>query len=406
MIALHGRARSVAGADRLDQRVWRVAEPGEEDSPRRARLVGSSREQDIGAPRTLALVTGGGEAGTMRIELPDELGYLSPGDVVSVSPDGQRVRVLYRRGGRQNSVLLTERCDNYCLMCSQPPKARLDDHLLEDARELIPLIDDPAQGLCFTGGEPTLYGDRFIELLRGCREHLPESQIHVLSNGRRFADATFATAYGAVGHPGVMVGIPLYGAEAQTHDYVVQARGAFSETVTGILRLGELQQRIELRVVVHRQTVPVLVEIARFIARNLPFVEQVALMGLEMMGFARANIDLLWADPAEYRDELREAALILHHAGVRTLLYNHQLCVIDRDLWPFAVRSISDWKNDFHDECGACEVRGECCGFFATATLRRSAHIAPVRLHRPDNPGDGADPSTAARLRMTAPGMA
>ena len=32
------------------------------------------------------------------------------------------------------------------------------------------------------------------------------------------------------------------------------------------------------------------VEIAEFISCNLPFVEQAALIGLEMMGFARANI--------------------------------------------------------------------------------------------------------------------
>ena len=94
---------------------------------------------------------------------------------------------------------------------------------------------------------------------------------------------------------------------ASLHDYVVQAAGAFDETVRGILNLGQLRQRIEIRVVVHKQTAPYLAEIAEFIARNLTFVDQVALMGLEMIGFARANIENLWIDPVDYQQQLIEA---------------------------------------------------------------------------------------------------
>ena len=62
--------------------------------------------------------------------------------------------------------------------------------------------------------------------------------------------------------------------------------------------------RIEIRVVLHKQTAPAPAEIAEFIARNLPFVEQVALMGLEMIGFARANI----ADALDRSDRIRGRA--------------------------------------------------------------------------------------------------
>ncbi len=140
---------------------------------------------------------------------------------------------------RQNSVLLTERCDHYCLMCSQPPKEREDDWLLDNARELIRLLPPSTPGIGFTGGEPTIYGDRLLELLRLCRNLLPDADVHVLSNGRRFADFGFASAWAGVGNPRMMVGIPIYGAEPTLHDYVVQAEGAFDETVRGIVNLGE-----------------------------------------------------------------------------------------------------------------------------------------------------------------------
>ena len=194
----------------------------------------------------------GGPQRENAVRLPAELDYLSGGDVVAVSVDGQRIRVLWRHRSHQNSVLLTERCNHYCLMCSQPPKTALDDHLLAQAFELVRLLPRDVTEIGFTGGEPTLYGSELIELLRLCRNLHPEAQVHVLSNGTRFADPQYAAAWGAIENPNMMVGIPIYGAEPTRHDYVVQAEGAFNETIPGILNLAQVGARIEIRVVLHK----------------------------------------------------------------------------------------------------------------------------------------------------------
>ena len=121
-----------------------------------------------------------------------------------------------------------------------------------------------------------------------------------------------------------------------------------------------------------------LVGLAAFIARNLPFVAQVALMGLEMTGLARPNSPLVWADPADYQRELAATVDILATAGITTRIYNHQLCVLDRRLWPYAVRSISDWKNDYLDICHSCSVRDACGGVFTTSGNRLSQRLRPL----------------------------
>jgi hypothetical protein len=69
------------------------------------------------------------------------------------------------------------------------------------------------------------------------------------------------------------VAIPLYSAVDHLHDYVVQARGAFDETVLGILKLKDRQQRVEVRVVLHSLTAPRIEETCRWLSRNLPFVD-------------------------------------------------------------------------------------------------------------------------------------
>ena len=74
------------------------------------------------------------------LRLGPELAHLDTGDIIHVSADGRRVTVLWKNSARHNALLLTEQCDNYCLMCSQPPKDRDDAWLFDRARKAISLL--------------------------------------------------------------------------------------------------------------------------------------------------------------------------------------------------------------------------------------------------------------------------
>ncbi|HEX3958839.1 MAG TPA: His-Xaa-Ser system radical SAM maturase HxsC [Trebonia sp.] len=390
MLKLIGRADASGVVGPLADDVWRIQLPGDPISvhdERSAKSVaclvkpGESMPTGYGlyvTTESWAEAVLPSEAPGAVLKLGSELAHLGSGDIIHVPPGGRRVTVLWKNSAQHNGLLLTEQCDNYCLMCSQPPKERDDSWLFDRARKVISLLPMDAGSLSLTGGEPTLHADALIELLEHCRRVAPELSVHLLSNGRRFADPAFARRYASVGLADIMVGIPVYAPEPALHDFVVQAAGAFDETIHGVLNLASLGQAVELRVVIQRHTVPVLVGLATFIARNLPFVAQVALMGLEMTGLARPNSALVWADPADYQRELAEAVDILTAAGIATGIYNHQLCVLDRRLWPYAIRSISDWKNDYLDICRSCSVRDACGGVFTTSGNRLSQHLHPL----------------------------
>ncbi|EJM26923.1 His-Xaa-Ser system radical SAM maturase HxsC [Pseudomonas sp. GM25] len=298
--------------------------------------------------------------------LPNDYDYISNNDIVRLSADRQSIRVLFRASSPNNSILLTEQCNNYCLMCSQPPKTADDSWLLDEIESLIPLIPRETRELGFTGGEPTTNKERFLKIIRLTKSYLPRTAIHILSNGRSFKDPSFAEDYAAIGLPDAMVGIPVYSDDPSLHDYIVQAQGAFEETIRGILNLKRLGQRVEIRIVIHKLSVSRLTQLCEFIARNLLFVDQVALMGLEMMGFTRANLDELWIDPIEYKDTLSKSVQILTKYGMNVSVYNHQLCLVNPDILPYYRKSISDWKNEFAPECEGCRKQGECGGFFAS----------------------------------------
>lgn len=316
-------------------------------------------------------------AGSAAISLPGNFDYLADGDVVRASTEGE-FDALFRKGERHHSFLLTERCNHYCLMCSQPPRDIDDSWIVNDVLAAIPLLDRSTAGILFSGGEPTLLGNRLLDLIQCAQSYLPETGLHILSNGRAFKDNDFAARCVAIGHHDLMFGIPIYSDQPDRHDYIVQASGAFDETVRGILNLKRNGLRVEIRVVVHKQSFERLPQLAQFIARNLTFVDQVVFMGLEMTGFTRANLESLWIDPVEYQPQLVQAVHLLSDSRIYTSVYNHQLCITDQAIWDFSRQSISDWKNEYMPECDGCSVKHMCGGFFSSAKLKYSAHIRPI----------------------------
>jgi His-Xaa-Ser system radical SAM maturase HxsC len=263
-------------------------------------------------------------------------------------------------------------------MCSQPPKDVDDRWILNEIKESLPLIDPSTHALTFTGGETLSDWQEFIGVLKQCRDLLPTTSLQVLTNGRAFAKSQIVDAWKDIGHPKLTAAIPVYAAVDHLHDYVVQAKGAFDETVLGILKLKDRGQRVEIRVVLHALTAPVIAETCKWIARNLPFVDHVALMGLENTGFAIANDAMLWIDPMDYREGLAKAVDHLIAAGVNVSIYNLPKCVLSRSVWPHALQSISDWKNAFVEECDRCDERKSCSGFFTTGRPRFSRGIHAI----------------------------
>jgi His-Xaa-Ser system radical SAM maturase HxsC len=342
-------------------------------------LRGEQPVQGDGFRRVLRV--GGTAHSDHEVSVPSTLDHLQDGDIVRINEAAGELRVLYRQGSHHNVLFFTERCNSRCLMCSQPPRDVDDEYLIDDMLESIPLMVADTHVLCITGGEPTILGWRLMEVMTTVAKHLPDTALHMLSNGRAFAYKETAKAMSRSGVRDLMIGIPLYADVASVHNFVVQAKNAFDQTIRGMMNLARFEVPVEIRFVIHRQTVGRLVQTARFIARNLPFASQVALMGLETIGFTRSNVAVLWIDPWEYREALAEAVSILDEAGMRVMIYNLPLCLMPQELWPFAQKSISDWKNMYMPVCESCAMKSECAGFFASATFKYSDHIRPLPAH-------------------------
>lgn len=274
----------------------------------------------------------------------------------------------FRIESNDNTLFTTARCNNNCIMCCQPPLDNDDiDELFDRNIEIINRApkDIPVVGI--SGGEPTLLGDRLIELLRHIRVNLPDADIHILSNGRNFKDIEYSQKVAEAADGKLFVGIPLHSDYYRDHDIIAGAKEAFNETIAGIFNLAAFGVAIELRVVINKLNYIRLPQMADFIQKNLPFVAWTAFMAMEHIGHAVSNERNVWIEPIEYADQLTEAVLILAQWRKEVAVYNVPLCLIQKSIHPYAQKSISDWKNIYLPECDQCSLKSKCCGLFATS---------------------------------------
>lgn len=267
-----------------------------------------------------------------------------------------------------NALFVTGQCNNHCLMCCQPPVKRNDIDFFYEKN--IRLIDDapvelPTIGI--TGGEPTLLGDRLFDLIAHIRKRLPNTHIQILSNGRQFANGSYAEKLAQVSERMVIVGVPFHSDSPIIHDRIAGAKNAFNQTLLGLYNLAANDIEIELRIVLTKQNYQRLPQIARFISKNLAFVSTVAFMAMEDIGYTIKNRDLIWIEPLDYMPQLQKAVQYLAQLEFDVSLFNLPLCLLPESLRPFAKQSISDWKNKYLPICGTCALKSSCCGLFATS---------------------------------------
>jgi His-Xaa-Ser system radical SAM maturase HxsC len=276
------------------------------------------------------------------------------GDVVLVQPDGGRIERLLRAGSPHNTLLVTERCDQLCVMCSQPPKKTHVDRfaLFEQAC----LLAEPDSVIGISGGEPTLYKAELLGMIERVLTARPDLAFHVLTNGQHFQSEDIARLRAPLFRR-ILWGIPLYAHDAALHDHIVGKQGAFTRLEESLAHLLLSGARVELRTVLVRDNFEVLPELARYLATRLRFIHAWSIMQLEHVGFARNRWRELYVEHAQ---DFRPIAAALDHAklhGVPAHLFNFPRCTVPAPYRYLAAASISDWKRKYVEACDGCRER-------------------------------------------------
>lgn len=299
------------------------------------------------------------------------------GDIALIQPSGE-VLILWESDSPHNALFLTDACNARCLMCPQPPKVHDPIHIRNAHRILNLLRNKQQNSICITGGEPTLNKRHFLKIFERCILEHPESHIEILTNGQTLSNFDFTKQIARISTNNVRFCISLHADCDNLHDNIVQKEGSFRRTHLGILNLARFGISTEIRFVINKMNYSRLPSLPDFIFRNYPFIDHLAIMGLEMTGEAKNNADRIWIDPVDYQIEILAFTQEARRRGLPFSIYNHQLCILPEESRPYARKSISDWKQKYIKTCENCSQKNHCCGVFTTAGNDLSRGIHPI----------------------------
>lgn len=187
--------------------------------------------------------------------------------------------LLFRCEKNEITLLVTTKCNQRCVMCPQKLNVDSSENDLIIRRVLENLDYKFFTGITFTGGEPLLKTD-LIEL---ALEKSPKNVfITILSNGSVLPSQKILSS------GRVKMCVPLYSSFDGVHNLMTSS-SSFYKVVKNLMRISSFDVPLELRFVMTRLNSKNLLEFFRFAARNLPFVQDIAFMGMELTESALKN---------------------------------------------------------------------------------------------------------------------
>lgn len=299
-------------------------------------------------------------------------------DVLRIYPD-LRFEWVYRDGS-DAVVLLTNKCNENCIMC---PCTYVWRHLETDLGrdynlELIDYFPSDIHHLCLTGGEPTLIKEGLFDVLDKINQLFPYADVQMLTNGRTFSNRAYFEELCKHLPAHIVFGIPLYGSTPEKHDHIIQVSCGFKQTILGIHHLLGVKQKVEIRIVVSQLNYQDITNIALMIVHEFRGIDSVKIMGLEMMGMAAKHKDEVWIDYEEAFAYSKEAIKILIQHGIDVELYNFPLCKVERGYWNICSQSITPSKIRYGDHCEYCVVKDLCGGVFGSTLKVTHMTLDPI----------------------------
>jgi His-Xaa-Ser system radical SAM maturase HxsC len=264
------------------------------------------------------------------------------------------------------TIIPTLSCNERCIIC---PQCKESSGVGALSASIVSSIDySRIHQVYITGGEPYIAAELLSEIVARIPNDI---EISILTNGTlNLLESPFLL------RDRLRFCIPLYASISDLHNRIVGYCG-FYKTIKNLFHLGNNNIVVELRNVITKQNYTNLPLFAHYVCNNLPFVANVALMGLELIENAEKNSSALWVDPTDYNQYLLEAVNMLIDFKIPCSLFNMPLCTLPNELYNLHVASISPWKRRYLEKCKHCNIQNKCGGMFFSSASAYSHYINP-----------------------------
>jgi MoaA/NifB/PqqE/SkfB family radical SAM enzyme len=236
---------------------------------------------------------------------------------------------------QRSFIVVTRRCINNCLFCTETEKKQWAEPTLEELKNLLNSDCRSFRSIVFSGGEPTLRKEIF-ELI-GYAKNLGYS-VELFSNGRLFANNEFAERAARVGLDAVL--IPLHGPTAASHDQITQKSGSFEQTIAGMKNLDLHGVEVRIKIIPNKINYHHLSELAS-LAVSLPG-NFVCMDMLVISGGALNHLDVISIKLSEMAPYIEKAIDVLAASGKRFEIASLPLCLISEQYRPYLSNNRTD----------------------------------------------------------------
>lgn len=261
------------------------------------------------------------------------------------------------------------KCNNNCLMCTNPLSARSKQWF--GLGEILRILElkmkvhkntDTIENISLTGGEPTI-APYFFELLLYLRKRFPGAEVNLLTNGRRLSAGPFAKkCLDYIDKLNIILSLPAH--QAGLYHCITQAEDGFKQALEGlknILAYRNNNQHLEIRIVITKLNYKYLDGISKFLIKNFKAADRMAFIFMDYAGQAKKNLDRIGL---RYKDINKETPALKRLAAIvkEIRLYHFPLCVISPDLWQYAWRTLPAAGTSFLEKCNICLYKQYCLG--------------------------------------------
>jgi hypothetical protein len=112
--------------------------------------------------------------------------------------------------------------------------------------------------------------------------------------------------------------------------------------------------------------------------KEIPRIEYVSIIAMEMTGSAYKNRDIVWIPYKKAFELISDGVIELIKNAIDVKLYNFPLCTVQKKYWTLCEKSISPHKVRYAETCDRCSVKSVCGGIFAGTFLLEKEELEAI----------------------------